>query len=295
MTDRDSAEVLDRAEFERLNGRLLGVAYRLLGSWADAEEVVAETWLRWHDRRPATVNEPIAWLTTVTTRLSLDRWRTLSRRKEDYIGPWLPEPIDPARLPHETAEQRQSLAFGLLHLMDRLTPDERAVYVLRNAFDHPYAEIATMLGRTAASCRQLEGRARAKIDLNPENIGVARERPLIEALLSAVVEGRAADAIALITEDAVLISDSDGRVKAARRPIVGPQRIVRFLLFITGSSSDATVDLVEVNAGIGVRFVTDVTVRLAIIEAAGDRVGRLHLVGNPDKLGQLPAHGLSGG
>lgn len=290
MTEQPPAapEALDRDRFERFNSRLLGVAYRMLGSWAEAEDVVSETWLRWHDRRPSDLEEPIAWLTTVTTRLALDRWRTLARQREEYIGPWLPEPIDPGRLPHETVEQRQSLAFGLLHLMDRLGPEERAVYVLRYAFDHSYNEIATMLGRTPASCRQLGHRARAKIDFDPDEVGAGREIPAMEALLQAVLAGRSAEAVALLTDDAVLITDGGGKVSSALRPITGPDKVVRFLLGIIGKAGDARAEMVSINAGFGLVYVIEGVTRVAIVETRNGRVSRLHLVANPDKLTGLP-------
>lgn len=291
MSDQPPAapEVLDRDRFDPFNGRLLGIAYRMLGSWADAEDVVSETWLRWHDRRPTDLEEPIAWLTTVTTRLALDRWRTLARRREDYIGPWLPEPVDPGHLPQETAEQRQSLAFGLLHLMERLGPEERAVYVLRYAFDHSFNEIATMLGRTAASCRQMGHRARSKIDFHPEDVGAGPEAPALEALLQAIIDGRSAEAIALLTDDAVLITDGGGKVSSALRPIVGPDKVVRFLLGITRQVAGAHMEIVAVNAGIGLVYIIDGVTRVALVEVREGRIARLHLVANPDKLTGLPA------
>lgn len=290
MTEQPPAapEALDRDRFERFNSRLLGVAYRMLGSWAEAEDVVSETWLRWHDRRPSDLEEPIAWLTTVTTRLALDRWRTLARQREEYIGPWLPEPIDPGRLPHETVEQRQSLAFGLLHLMDRLGPEERAVYVLRYAFDHSYNEIATMLGRTPASCRQLGHRARAKIDFDPDEVGAGREIPAMEALLQAILAGRSAEAVALLTDDAVLITDGGGKVSSALRPITGPDKVVRFLFGIAREIVGAAITITEMNAGIGLIYTAGGFTRVALIETRGGVVSRVYMTANPDKLTGLP-------
>ncbi len=291
MTPESDSDDLAATDFHRYNTRLQGIAYRMLGSWADAEDVVAESWLRWHERRPEQVDSPLAWLTTVATRLSIDFWRTQQRRREDYIGPWLPEPIDPALLPDESAEQRQSLAFGLLHLMERLTPDERAVYVLRYAFDHPFIEIAQMLGRTPASCRQLGRRAREKIDMGPEQVGGQSQEPLLAELVSAVTSGQSAKAVALVTNNAVLIPDSGGKVRSALRPILGADKVVRFLMGIARKQSHAHVELVAVNAGHGLRFTADGETRLLIIEADGDRIHRMHLLGNPNKLTRLPTTG----
>ncbi|MGY4720478.1 sigma-70 family RNA polymerase sigma factor [Naumannella cuiyingiana] len=281
------ADELGPEEFARLHTRLLGLAYRMLGGWADAEDVAAETWLRWHTSRPDDLVHPQAWLTTVATRLSLDRWRTLARRREDYVGPWLPEPIDPGRLPHETVEQRESLAFGLLHLMERLTSDERAVYVLRYAFDHSFAEIAEMLGRTPASCRQLAHRARARVA--PDGVGGSRsaQRALLDRLVAAIADGRAGDAVAMITEDAVLISDGGGKVKSALRPILGPDKIVRFLVGISRAVPGATLTAIDVNAGAALLLRQGAERRLLRIDTRDGAISAVHLVGNPDKLDRL--------
>lgn len=282
---------LDTAEFNRLNARLLGIAYRMLGSWADAEEVAATTWLRWQEKRPADLQDAQAWLTTVATRLSVDLLRTARRQRESYIGPWLPEPVDElALLPHESVEQRQSLAFGLLYLMERLTPDERAVYVLRHAFDHPYPQIAQMLGRTPAACRQAGSRAQTKLGRGVPAVEAppssATIRRLLQQLTQAVSEGEVARAVALITDDAVLVTDGGGVVKAAINLIHGPTKMVRFLM---GVQAKANFEVTEtsVNGEPALLLTAAEESRLLHVEiGAGDppRIIQIHVQGNPDKL-----------
>lgn len=275
-------------EFARVNLRLQGLAYRMVGSWADAEDIAAETWLRWHTSGGQVVRNPQAWLTTVAVRLSLDRWRTLRRRREDYIGPWLPEPIDTALLPEETADQRQSLRLGLLHLMERLSPDERAVFVLRHAFDYPYAEIATMLGRTSASCRQLAHRARAKIGDVPERPDPQQHRSILERLGRAIMEGRVQDALALVTSDVVLISDGGGRTAAALRPVHGADKVVRFMHGVVTKAAPDAVEETLLNGEPAARVVSGGVVRVFGVDIRDGAVSAVYVLGNPDKLLHLP-------
>lgn len=274
-------------EFDRLNGRLLGVAYRILGSWADAEDIAAEAWIRWHTRRPEHVRNAQAWLTTVATRLSLDRWRTLQRRREDYVGSWLPEPVDTGLLPHERAEQRQSLDFALLHLMDRLGPEERAVYVLHHAFDYPYTEIAPMLGRTPASCRQLAHRARVKLGPVPHDADVNQHRSLLDRLGTAIMAGNVTEAMALVSPDVVLLSDAGGKTSAALRTIYGPDRVIRFLVGVTAKTPPSRTEVTHVNGLPAVRLVSDGVERIFGIDVRDGVAARVYVLGNPDKLTRL--------
>ena len=278
---------LDHEEFTRLNGRVLGVAYRILGSWADAEDVAAEAWIRWHTKRPEQVREAQAWLTTVATRLSLDRLRTIARRREDYVGSWLPEPIDTALLPHESTEQRQSLDFALLHLMDRLGPEERAVYVLRHAFDYRYTEIAPMLGRTPASCRQLGHRAAAKLGPVPQQADHREQRALLERLGTAIMAGDVTEAMALVSPDVELHSDAGGRTPAALRPLYGPDHVIRFLVGVTTKTPPSRTDLTHVNGAPAIRVMSDGVERVFGIEICDGVVTRAYVLGNPDKLTRL--------
>lgn len=277
-------------EFARLDNRMKGIAYRMLGNWAEAEDVAADSWLRWHQHRDR-VDNAQAWLTTVATRISLDRWRTNRRRRESYIGPWLPEPIDPGLLPDETAEQRQSLALGLMLMMERLTPDERAVYVLRHAFDHTFVEIGTMLGRTTDSARQLGHRAARKVSGVAPRRRDRNELAALRALMTAIIEGRQADAVALITADAVLFSDGGGKVRAALRPITGAEKIVRFLIGIATKEEVTAPTVIEVNDNWALRYLADGRVWFLTLDEGTGGISTLYAVGNPDKLQRLPDRG----
>ena len=157
-TDRSGA-----ALFERERPRLVGLAYRMLGTVADAEDVVQDAWFRWQAVPPGGVDRPAAWLTTVTARIALDHLRTARRRRESYVGPWLPEPLVAEAGPAEVAEVAESLRFGFLTVLDELGPVERAVFLLADVFAVPFAEIAVTVGRSEAACRQIASRARRRV------------------------------------------------------------------------------------------------------------------------------------
>lgn len=276
--------------FEDQRPALLGLAYRMLGSRADAEDVVQEAWLRWS--RAGSVDNPAAWLRTVVTRLCLDELRSARVRREAYVGPWLPEPVhtaDGSLGPLDTAELRDSLSLGFLLLLERLSPPERAVFVLREAFALPYDEIASCVERSAAACRQLHVRARGRLgdDLPaPQRSG---RRELLERLLTAVATADVPGLTALLTDDAVLVSDGGGLVSAARRPVVGADRVARFLIGVAARASvDAELAEEEVNGALCLVVRTaGVVTQVFSLEAAGDRVASVQVVQNPEKLARL--------
>lgn len=301
---------LSDAEFAVANARVLGVAYRMLGSWVDAEDVAAQTWLRWHQSRPSQVAEPVAWLTTVATRVSLDVWRSAARRRESYIGPWLPEPVDGALLPQEAAAQRETLSLALLHLMERLTPAERAVYVLRHAFGYAYPEIAAVLERSPAGCRQLGRRAQAKIGRIPARVPAGEHRAALDRLAAAVRSGRVSEAVALISEDAVLITDAGGHTKAALRPVRGADNVARFLIGVTtkllqpegaagsagaGEKAEAVrIEPIDVNGDPGYRVTGAGQVRVFSVTVGSDGLIRAVFAhSNPEKVSRVQAVGRS--
>ena len=221
--------------FEAERPRLLGLAYRSLGSYVDAEDVVQEAWLRASRTALVDIDNPAAWLTTVTSRLALDRLRSLSRRREDYVGPWLPEPISSVGDPATTAEMADSLTLGFLVLLDQLSPVERVVFLLAEVFGEPYAAIAGVVGRSEKACRQVASRARRR--LRPDDaVAVAErpaERPLLEALVGAIVMGRR-----VRRRRTARPGSPPGERRwcadrhAARRPVVGADRVARFLVNI---------------------------------------------------------------
>ena len=222
-------------DLEALRRHGFGLAYRMLGTVADAEDVVQEALARLA-RVDEHLDEPAAWVTTVTTRLAIDHLRRERVRREHYIGPWLPEPLleDVASSvggPAETAEFAESLSQAFLVVLEQLTPVERAAFLLRVVFDYPYAEVAAIIGRSPVNCRQLVARARKhlaaarpRFDADPD-----LRRRLLERFLTAAEEGDLAGLEALLAEDAVLYADGGGQAVAARHPLVGAARIARCL------------------------------------------------------------------
>ncbi|HET6875489.1 MAG TPA: sigma-70 family RNA polymerase sigma factor, partial [Acidimicrobiales bacterium] len=172
--------------FEAARPRLLGLAYRMLGSRADAEDVVQEAWLRWHSSDQTGIARPEAWLTTTTTRLALDRLRTVRRRREEHLGPWLPEPILTVPGPEDVVELAETLTLGFLTLLDRLDPLERAVVLLADVFDVDFADIAESVGRTPAACRQIASRARRRLRGAGRERVADHERRIVGELLAAL-------------------------------------------------------------------------------------------------------------
>lgn len=275
--------------FEEQRPVLLGLAYRLLGSWADAEDAVQEAWVRWSSA--ADVQNPAAWLRTVVTRISLDSLRSARVRRESYVGPWLPEPVhaaDGAMGPLDTAELRDSLSIGFLLVLERLSPAERAVFVLREAFALPYDEVASAVGRSAAACRQLHSRARGKLGEDLPQPSRAGRRELLDRLMVAVASADVPGLTALLTDDAVLVSDGGGVVSAARRPVRGADRVARFLIGLgTRVPDGVTMEVEEVNgADCLVVRAGDVVTQVFAVDV-GERVTGLQIVANPEKLSQI--------
>ncbi|MEU2613580.1 RNA polymerase sigma factor SigJ [Micromonospora sp. NPDC007271] len=275
---------------------LLGLAYRLLGSLHDAEDVLQEAYLRWVDVDRESIAEPRRYLARVVTRLAMDRLRARQAARETYVGPWLPEPVPTAADtpfgPLDTVELRETLSTALLHLLERLTPPERAVYVLHTAFALPYAEIGDLLDRSAADCRQLHHRAAARLaaDRRRFTAGPAEQRRLLDAFLAAARDGDLARLTDLVAADATAWSDGGGRVRAARNPVRGTERIARFFAGVYGRRRPGVTAVpVELNGApaLLLRWPTGARYTLAVAAADG-RITGVYLVGNPDKLARVP-------
>jgi RNA polymerase sigma factor (sigma-70 family) len=274
--------------------RLFGLAYRMLGSAHDAEDVVQDAWLRWAGHGGA-VDNPAAWLTTVVTRLCLNRLDSARARRETYVGPWLPEPLlttDPATGPAATVEERESVSLALLTTLERLTPPERAVYVLREAFGHSHAEVAAVLDVSEAGSRQLHTRARRHLATEPRTPTRADVGPLLRRFVAAAREGDLAGLESLLAEDVTVWSDGGGKVSAARRPIHGREAVARFLLGVLGPGRyRGRGAAAEVNgAPAALSFVDDALVGVLTVEPDRDTagtVGTVRILRNPDKLAFL--------
>jgi RNA polymerase sigma-70 factor (ECF subfamily) len=277
--------------FEDLRPRMFGVAYRMLGSVADAEDVVQEAFLRWLDA-PSDLREPAAWLTTVVTRLSIDLLKSARARRERYVGPWLPEPLVGETVPDvsEAAELSDSLSMAFLMVLESLTPTERAAFLLREVFGYGYGELAELLRTSEANARQLVHRAREHVAERRRRFeaDTEKQRELLARFLFALGTGEVGALVELLAEDAVLYTDGGGAVKAARRPILGPDKIARFLSAILKDvPSDTQSQVVGVNGALGVLIQVDGKPWGVITaDTAEDRVQSIYIVLNPTKLGR---------
>jgi RNA polymerase sigma-70 factor (ECF subfamily) len=269
--------------FEPLRPRLLRIAYRMLGSVTDAEDVVQEAFLRWNDFDRAQVREPEAFLRRVVTRLCLDHLKSARRRRETYVGPWLPEPV-------VEEEQPDDVTLPLLLALERLSPLERAAFLLHDVFGVDFDEIAATLGRTPAACRQLAARARAHVRADRPRFAVPKERGLeiAAAFFTASRHGDLGALRALLADDVTVRADGGGKVAAAMEPIVGIENMMQLHARLAGLWAQSPSRLVRyafVNGLPG--FVTieegDV-LQTTALEIAGDRVVGVYVVRNPDKL-----------
>ena len=284
--------------FQANRSRLFGVAYRMLGSASDAEDVVQDAWLRYSAAQPADLRSPAAYLTTVVTRLCLDRLKSARVVREGYVGPWLPEPVltDDRHEPEQSLALAESVTLAFMVLLETLSPEERAVFLLREVFDHEYADIAAMLDLTPANCRQLFHRAKAHIAARrPRFRGAADadgKRRLAGRFVSALRDRDGDELTRVLAADVGFWSDGGGKVLAARRPVFGRDGVVNLLLGIrrtapaTGIPIEAvTLDIVEVNREPA--MVVRVAGRVDSIYAftiENDAIAALRVVRNPDKL-----------
>ncbi|MFI1970833.1 RNA polymerase sigma factor SigJ [Streptomyces cinnamoneus] len=288
MTASDA--VLDA--FEEHRSTLTGVAYRMLGRFADAEDVVQEAWLRWSQAGREDVRDPRGYLVRVTTRLAVDRLRQVTARREAYVGPWLPEPVftDLGEAVPDTAERAvlaDSVSLAVLVVLESLSPLERAVFVLREAFGFPYQEIAATLDRSEAAVRQLAGRARRHVEERRPRFDVdpVSRRDLTERFLAAAAGGSIEDLLALLAPDVRLVSDGGGKAKAPLRVIESADKVGRFLLAVSGAFPDAQALVTEVNGGPALLLLVagrpDTLLSLHVSEG---RVAEVYLLRNPDKM-----------
>jgi len=269
---------------------LFTVAYEMLGSAADAEDVVQETWLRWADVDQSEVRDPRAFLVRIVTRQALNRLRTLARRREDYVGEWLPEPLLTAPDVAEDVELAESVSMAMLTVLETLTPTERAVFVLREVFDLPYDEIAVAVDKTASAVRQVAHRAREHVAARRPRVDVDRseQRRVVERFLAALTTGDVQAFMEVLAPDVVVVADGGGRVTAARHPVVGADKVAALLSMFSSQAPDALVDSLWLNGTLGGRVVRDGevdTVMSFVID--GGRITRVYAVRNPHKLRRL--------
>jgi len=218
------------AAFAELRPRLFGIGYRMLGSVTEAEDLVQDVWLRWQKTDRRVVANAAAFLATTTTRLAINATKTARVRRETYVGPWLPEPVDTSADPYLGAERAEALEFAVLVLLERLSPNERAAYVLREAFDYPYEQIAEILQVSEAAVRQLVSRARKHVAAERKApVAEAEQRELLAAFVTAARSGDLAALEELFAADVTSVSDGGGVVRASKFPVVGPARVAKYL------------------------------------------------------------------
>jgi RNA polymerase sigma-70 factor (ECF subfamily) len=275
---------------------LFAIAYRMLGTVSDAEDMVQETYLRWRRALDtgAAIAAPKGWLTTTITHLCIDQLRSARARREEYIGPWLPEPIvtGPAADPAEGVALAESLSLAFLTVLERLNPVERAIFLLHDVFGYEFAEIAPIVEREAANCRQIARRARASIQRARPRIPLQpgeRER-LTSEFLRACTQGDLPALVATLADDIAVWSDGGGRVQAARKPVRGAEKAARFLLHIVadGAAQGVTFVATTVNGQPGVLIATpDGPYGVVALDIAAGRIREIDIVINPDKLRHL--------
>lgn len=274
--------------------RLFGLAYRMLGLRADAEDIVQEALIRWHQARDA-VREPGPFLTRVVTHLCIDELRSARRRRETYVGPWLPEPIETGPVPSETAELADSLSIAFLRVLDLLSPPERAVFLLREVFGMDYDAVAEGLGVTVVNARQIARRARQRVqDGGPPRFDatLAERDRLLDRFQQAAAGGDLEGLVSMLSADVALYADGGGKAVAAGRPLHGPAEVVRFvggLLSKYGDGFDA-LRRTHVNGEPAVVFSReDRPIYVWTFHMEGGRIRGIYVIGNPDKLSGIAA------
>lgn len=281
------------ATFTAARPRLLGLAYRMLGSRTDAEDIVQDTWLRWQGADTQALRTPDAWLTTVATRLCLDRLKSAQAQREVYVGPWLPEPVPDAEYlsPEAATALADDLSFALLLTLERLSPAERAAFLLHDVFDTPFPEIARTLQRSEAACRQLASRARKAVRQDQPKQPASNEQhlALLQRFVGAISSGDVAGLTALLSEDAVAFGDGGGVRLSALRPIMGPEKIARFEIGVArkvmdrGSSLEFRPTVLNGRPALLVHLNGELDQILSIDVSEG-LIRRVYSVRNPEKL-----------
>jgi RNA polymerase sigma-70 factor (ECF subfamily) len=276
--------------FEAVRGRLFGLAYRMLGSRADAEDIVQETYVRWHQVAPGTVETADAWLVTATTRLAIDRLRRLKTEREAYVGQWLPEPIVTEEPPDRNLDLAADLSMAFLTLLERLAPEERAAFLLHDVFDVGYGEIASVIKKSEAATRQVVHRARERVrgDRKRFDATESAKATLLQKFMAALEARDEQRLLALFAPDATWTADGGGKAAAARLPIVGADHIAKLVLGLRDKfwAADRVLELATINGetGLCIRDGNRLTATMSIA-TDGARILAVYAVVNPEKLG----------
>lgn len=282
--------------FSQLRPRLLGVAYRMLGSSAEAEDIVQDVWLRWHEADKAVIGNAEAWLIATTTRRAIDRLRSAHATREQYVGIWLPEPIltEGPATPEQVNEVSSDLSIAFLTVLERLAPDARAAFLLHEVFDADYAQIAQALGKSEAACRQIVHRAKAQLleDRKRYVVTADAHQSLMRRFADALSRGDFNDLKAMMAESAVLMGDGGGIVTSFPEPMVGGTRIAQLLYAPTlRPENEVRIELVNINGEIGLlRYVHGELESAQSYVSDGEHIQRIYVQRNPEKLRRIVAH-----
>lgn len=278
----------------RLQPRLHGIAYRMLGSVAEAEDVVQDVWLRWHDSDQGAIDNAEAWLVTTTTRRAIDRLRSAQAAREHYVGIWLPEPVlsDSPATPEQAHAHSGDISIALLTLLERLSPETRAAYLMREVFDADYSDLAHTLGKSEAACRQIVYRARSQLrDASPRYRATPEaHRRLMQRFAAAMTDGDYSAMKAMLADNAELLGDGGGVVRSVPAPLQGAERIARLFQAVTVRPTQAMrIELVQLNGSWGLlRYFDGVLESAQAYETDGERIHCIRVQRNPQKLQRLP-------
>jgi RNA polymerase sigma-70 factor (TIGR02957 family) len=267
---------------------LFTVAYEMLGSAVDAEDVVQETWLRWADVDQAEVRDPRAYLVRITTRQALNRLRTVARRREEYVGEWLPEPLLTSPDAAEDAELAENVSIAMLTVLETLGPAERAVFVLHEVFETPYDAIAEVVGKAPAAVRQIAHRAREHVATRRPRMQVdrAQQEAILEKFMAAISSGDLQGLLDVLAPDVVLIADGGGLVRAARKPLIGAEMVAAYLVRVA-ELPDVVAATAWLNGMPGARLDVAGEVTAVSVAVEDGRITRIYAIRNPNKLGRL--------
>jgi RNA polymerase sigma-70 factor (ECF subfamily) len=285
----------DLQTFESCRPLLFSIAYRMLGSAMEAEDMVQETYLRYENAWDQDIQSPKAYLTTIVTRLCLDHLKSAKTQRENYVGAWLPEPMLTSSSPSATVNERESISMAFLVLLENLSPIERAVFLLRDVFDYSYAEIARMVGKSEANCRRYYHRAKQYlVERRPRFEPSSDEQnKLVEGFLHAIATGDVEDLTHMLAEEAMLYGDGGGKVSAVRQPIIGREAVIRFLLLGVYHllPPDVHIEIAEVNGSPALLFWGQDTLYFVMtFTLVGNQIETIRNVLNPDKLIHIQRH-----
>lgn len=283
------------AAFEAVRPKLFGIAYRMLGTVADAEDVLQDAYLRFAASKPVDVRSTEAWLVTIVTRLCLDRIKSAQAQREVYVGPWLPEPLmtdlpPEAKDPAEHMADLESISFAFVLLLQSLTPEERAVFLLRQVFDYGYEEIASFIGKSEATCRQLSSRAKKHIADHRPRIKTtpAEHQRVLAGFMQAVSTGDIAGLMQLMSSNVTLTADGGGKALAATHPIHGPDHVARYILGLAKKTQGLRFEVTPVNGQSGIHiYLAGQLVTTIALDIAAERIQAVYFIVNPDKLSRV--------